>query len=175
MVYVNNVILGQQLSFTFRISDDGYFKVKIPHTNPQTVYIRQQFFNESVYIEPGKTVFQYIDKSNSSHPVMYMGEGARINNDLYRLKDIYSFNGFEMRDKILEFTPEQYELYCENSLIRDLNRLKEYCSDHRICARAQKLWEMVLNYRNANQLLSYQMNFTSAYRLKNKIPNTQRR
>jgi len=79
-----------------------------------------------------------------------------------------------MREKILDFTPKQYQLYCENSLIRDLNKLKEFTKEHRICGKTNQLWSIHLNYRSAEQVLSYQRNFESAYRVKNKVPNTQR-
>jgi thiol-disulfide isomerase/thioredoxin len=174
MVYVNDVLAGDQVPYSYRILDNGYFEAKIPHISPQIVMVRHPVGVESVFIEPGKTVFQLIDYSSKSPHILYMGEGARINTDLYRVKDIYSFNYSEMRDKILDFTPEQYKLYCENSQIRDLNKLKDFCQDYRICAKTKKLWNMVLNYRSAEQVLSYKMNFESAYRTKNKIPNTQR-
>jgi thiol-disulfide isomerase/thioredoxin len=174
MVYVNDVLAGDQIPYTFNISDNGYFEVKITHINPQMIFVRLPFYNESIFIEPGKRIFQFIDNGSKTQRVLYMGDGARVNTDLNRVKDIYSFNYSEMRDKILDFTPEQYKLYCENSLIRDLNKLKEFSPEHRICGKANQLWSMHLNYRSAEQVLSYWMNFESAYRVKNKVPNTQR-
>jgi len=174
IVYVNNVLSGQQDPYTYKISDNGYFEVKIPHTNPQIVLVRSPFSTETIFIEPGKRIFQFIDTGNKTQQTLFMGDNARVNSDLIRVKDIDSFNVNEMREKILDFTPKQYQLYCENSLIRDLNKLKEFTQEHRICGKTNQLWSIHLNYRSAEQVLGYQMNFESAYRVKNKVPNTQR-
>jgi len=174
MVYVNNVLSGEQDPYSFKISDDGYFEVKIPHTNPQTVYVSIPFIYQTIFIEPGKRIFQFFDTGNKTKFTLFMGDNARVNSELIRVKDIDSFNGNEMREKILDFTPKQYRLYCENSLIRDLNKLKEFTQEHRICGKTNQLWSIHLNYRSAEQVLRYQMNFESAYRVKNKVPNTQR-
>ena len=170
MVYVNDILLGSQLPYTFTIADNGSFEVKIPHSNSQIVLAKGPCSYGSVFIEPGKKVFQLIEPDKA----LFMGDNARVNNDFYKVKDIYSFDSEEMRNKILDFTPEQFKLYCETSLTRDLNKLKEYTSKYKICWKANKLKSMELNYRSAMQLLSYRMNFESVYRTKNKIPNTQR-
>ena len=175
LVYVDNVLSGEQIPFTFKVSDNGYFKIKIPHTNPQLVYVRASFGGqETIFIEPGKTIFQFIDNGSKTRRMLFMGDGARVNTDFNRVKDIYTFNYMEMKQKIMDFTPSQYRLYCENSLIHDLNKLKEFSKANNICGKANQLQSIKLNYSSAEQILSYQMNFESAYRVKNKIPNTQR-
>lgn len=173
IVYVNNALTGDQVPYQFNVSANGYFKVKIPHTNPQTVMAKLPIGMEIIFIEPGKTVFQLIDNAGKSKR-LFMGDVARVNTDFNRVKDIYSFNYTEMREKIMDMTPAQFRLYCENSQIHDLNKLREFSKTNNICEKANLLQSMTLNYRSAEQILSYKMNFESAYRVKNKIPNTQR-
>lgn len=168
VLYVNDILTGGQVPFQFNIYNNGYFKVKIPLNNPQIVKTKI-FDTGSVFLEPGKTIFQFIGTGNKSCSILYMGDGARTNNDLYKVKDIDSFNNSEMQDKILELSPEQYKLYCENNLKRDLNRLKDFNLDHRICGKANQIWEMNLYYRIAQQSLIYQWVWEIEWRRRNNI------
>ncbi len=175
IVYVNDILSGAQTPYTYKINEDGYYEAKIPMTNPQDVIVKSPLGGSQmiVFLEPGKKTFEMIDKPGKQKR-LYMGDNARLNSDLIRINAINSFNFPEMMDKIVDFTPEQYLLFCENNLIKDQNKLKEYAEKSRISARAYKLLDMQQKYRFAVNALSYQSNFIGAYRMKNKIPNTQR-
>lgn len=175
MVYVNNVLTGNQNSILITIRDDGAFRVKVPLTNPQTVYIRLSNFNETIFVEPGKSLFQLIDNGSKTNPVLYMGEGARINSDLHQIKDIYGFNsGYNMMVKIIDFSPELYKTYVQNFQKEDLIKVDEMAENNSLCTKAIQLKKMDLDYRYASALIKYEWNVESAYRKKNNIPQTQR-
>jgi thiol-disulfide isomerase/thioredoxin len=175
IIYVNDILSGGRIPYTYKINEDGYYEAKIPMTNPQEVIVKSPLGGSqmNVFLEPGKKTFEMIDKSGKQKR-LYMGDNARINSDLIRIKTIDSFSFPEMIDKITDFSPEQYLLFCENSFIKDQNKLKEYAEKSRISNKAYKLLDMQQNYRFAINALSYQSYFTGAYRTKNKIPNTQR-
>src|SRR5690606_22481692 len=105
MVYVNDVLTGEQASHLLAIADDGTFKVQFPHSNPQGVFVRLPFSSETVFVEPGKTTFQLIDNGNKSN--LFMGDCARINTELLKLKHINSFDYNRMIETVLDFSPEQ--------------------------------------------------------------------
>ena len=176
MVYINNVLTGNQNSILLTIKDDGTFKVKVPLTNPQAVYVRLSNFNETVFVEPGKSLFQLIDNGSKTNPVLYMGEGARINSDLHQLKDIYGFNSNynEMMGKVLDLSPDQYKTYVQNFQKEDLVKLDEVAAKNSLSAKAIQLKKMDLDYRYASALIEYGWNIESAYRKKNNIPRDQR-
>lgn len=174
MVYVNDVLVGKQLSYMVKISDDGTFSVKFPHCNPQEIYVRLPFFNNNVFVEPGKTTFHVIDNSNQSTPALFMGDCARINTDLDKLKNINSFNYSEMNAKIPDFSPEQYKAYCFATQKKDLDLLDEYSKTHNISKKAYQIKKASVEYSYASEAMSYTMNFESAYRQKNNVPREQR-
>jgi len=170
MVYVNDVLIGNQLSYLLKIADDGSFQVKFPHTNPQGVFVRLPFFNETIFIEPGKSVFQLIDGGSK----LFMGDGARINTELLKLKNINGFDHNQMMGKILDFSPEQYKSWCQDLQQKDSEALASFALTHSLSAKAVQVKQMELDYRWETNKMSYSMNFESAYRQKNKIPQTQR-
>ncbi len=176
MVYVNNVLTGNQNSILLTIKDDGTFKVKVPLTNPQTVYVNLPNFYETIFVEPGKSLFQLIDNGSKTNPVLYMGAGARINSDLHQIKDIYGFNSNynDMMGKVLDLSPEQYKTYIQNFQKQDLIKVDEVASKNSLSTKAIQLKKMDLDYRYASALIEYGWNVESAYRKKNNIPQTQR-
>ena len=170
MVYVNDVLVGNQLSYLLKIADDGTFEVKFPHTNPQGVFVRLPFSTETIFIEPGKSIFQLIDGGSN----LFMGDGARMNTELLKLKNINGFDHNQMMEKILDFSPEQYKSWCQDLQQKDSEALATFAQAHSVSAKAVQVKQMELDYRNATNKMSYSMNFESAYRQKNKIPQTQR-
>ncbi len=174
MISVNDVLAGGQASFLLKINDDGTFKVKFPYINPQIVLVRLPFSNESVFMVPGKSIFQLIDRGNIKTPALFMGDFARVNSDLRKLTNIKGLDYFQMLDKILDFSPEQYKSWCQDQLKKDLAVVDELALKHSLCAKAVQLKKMELTYRYTSSIMEYGWNVESAYRKKNNIPQTQR-
>jgi len=174
LVAVNNVIEGKQNSILLKISDDGTFSVKIPHTNPQTVFVRMPFLNETIFIEPGKTTFHLIDKGNKLHPNLFMGDNARINSDLFQLKNFSSYNYAQLMDKVLDFSPEQYKNYLQELQKNDLSMIDMFAGKHSLSAKAVQVKKIEMIYQYASYCMEYTSRIEGAYRTKNKIPTTQR-
>ncbi len=174
MVYVNDAIVGEQISHLIKIADDGSFEAKFPNCNLQNVLVRLPFFYGTVFLEPGKTTFQLFDNSSQANPVLFMGDCARINADLLQLKDIRSFNYQEMQEKILDFSPEQYKAWCQELKQRDYDELANYGQKYPLSAKAKQVKSLEFDYRNAQRMMSYNMDVISAWRQKNNIPRDQR-
>ena len=176
MIYVNNVLTGNQDSYLLEIEDDGTFEVKFPLCNPQGVLVRCPFSTETIFVEPGKTTFQLIDNGNIKRPVLFMGDCSRINSELLKLKFINNSTSYyyPMMDKILDFSPEQYKVWCQELRQKDLDILSAYTKTHRLIAKTIQVKELEINYRYALNLFDYKSNSISAYRKKNNIPQDQR-
>jgi thiol-disulfide isomerase/thioredoxin len=174
MVYVNDVLSGEQNSILLTISDDGTFLAKIPHTNPQTVIVRLPFSNENLFIEPGKTTFHLIDNGSKSYQNLFMGDNGRINSDLQKLKNIISFDYNQMQGKVLDSSPEQYKNYIQDLQQKDLASVDAFSKVHTLSAKAIQIKKTELLYRYASYCFEYASNAESAYRKKNNIPQTQR-
>lgn len=174
MVYVNDIFVGDQLSYLIKIADDGTFNVKFQHSNPQTVFVRFPFSVETIMLEPGKTTFQLIDNTGKTSQSLFMGDCAQVNTDLGKLKNIRSFNYYQMLEKVLDFSPEQYKAYLNDLLKTDLKAIDDFAQNHPVCAKAVQVKKMELQYSLTSNFMEYAWNQDAAYRKKNNVPQGQR-
>jgi len=172
-VYFNDFISGEKVPFPIKISEDGSFATRVPVYFPRTAHIVSRDFTGTVFLEPGKGVFQMIRPAGYSSNSLFMGESARINTDLVLLKNANSFDYNEMRQQINGMTPSMYKTYCQNSLKKDLAALGSLRQAKTICEKAYQVKKMDMVYINASHILDYDWYFKSAYREQHNITNTQ--
>lgn len=170
VIYVNDILTGDKSSKTIRISENGEFSTKIPYYYPHSVYLQSPFANGFLFLEPGKDLFVMYDGQDA----YFMGESGLINQDLSEVQYIESFNYRDMQEKILDMTPQDYKVYLTKERDASLKNLKKFDKEKGLHAKAHQIKESNINYRFGELLLSYEMNFSSAYREKHKIPHTQR-
>ena len=176
-VSVNDIITGEQNSFLFTISENGYFLVKVPMYYPHEVFVRSDFYNGSVILEPGKELFQIIQPGKGKKFNYFMGEAARLNSEWLKLNQsnsIYLAKRNEIQDKILELTPSEYKAYCKELSQKEKDKLELDKVKLNLSAKAYQIRKLEIEYEFATKMLSYKMDFEGAYRTKNKIPNTER-
>ncbi len=176
IVYVNDVLAGGQNSFTIRISENGYYSVKIPMTNMQTVFVNFSFYSGQVFLEPGKSLFQMIDLAENKWKYLFMGNGARINSDLVKLKNIerYDINFSKIRANILDLSPEQYKNRCFDVQRKEFEAFDEFRKSSLLSNKAYQIKKLSIEYLCARNVMGYASNFQYTYRQKNKIPQDQR-
>jgi thiol-disulfide isomerase/thioredoxin/predicted transcriptional regulator with HTH domain len=170
MIYIDDIITGEQKSFLYKISDDGTFSVKLPIYYPHSVYVGSGLFNGSVFLEPGKQLFHMIYQGDRKNNSLFMGESAKINADLSRIKKINNFDYSKLFEKITDMSSAQYKAYCMDLRQKDLDSLEVYNSKHLLRAKAYQVKRLDIEYSYANILLSYSMHFEYAYRNKHQIP-----
>ena len=171
IIYFNDIISGEKNAFSVNISENGYFSAKIPAYYPHIWHIESAAYRGSVFLEPGKDVFQRINRGTQNS--VFMGESAKINSDLVLLKNVNSFDYNEMRRTINNMSPEMYKTYCLNSLKKDLNALDSITKAKSICEKAYQIKKMDIEYIYASHILDYDWYFKSAYREQHNILNTQ--
>jgi thiol-disulfide isomerase/thioredoxin len=163
MLFVNNVLTGEQDPYTIIIEDDGTFQLKFLYTNPQLVLVRNQFYNETVLLEPGRKTFQMFDLGSKPNPVLFMGDCARINMDLIKMKDINSYDYHKMQEQIPVFSPEQYSSSCQEKLQKDMKTLTDFVRNHPICAKAIQIKKLELEYRYYSSIFDYGSNVDTSF------------
>ena len=174
IVYINNILTGDQNSYVVKIKPDGQFSVKLPLINPEYVFINSRIFSGNVYLEPGKSLFQLTDSHSKSNSSLFMGELAKINNDLIALKGCYTYNYREEQNKVLELTAKLYKSDIISQWKQDLKTLNDSLTSGNFSKKSAQIAEADINYNYASNIMSYQMNFEGAYRRKNNIPYTDR-
>lgn len=170
-VSVDDIITGIQSSYLTRIDENGYFSIKLPYYYPHMSYVRSSLYNGSVFLEPGKELFQLIDFSNDA--VLFMGETAKINYEMARLIYMQSFNYDERRTKILDMSPAQYKSFCSDFEMKDLKALDSIAITNSLSAKTYQVMKMELPFSYASHKMEYNMYWDNAYREKNNIPREQ--
>jgi len=169
-VHIDDIITGQQNTYVIRIAENGFFSTKLPVYYSHFCWVRSSIYNGSVFIEPGKEVFQLLGTANP----LFMGESAKINSDLSELSTIRSFDYRDMQRKILDMSSAQYKAYNEICKTKDLSLLDSIMKTNTISAKAYQVKKMEFEYESASNKMFYDYYWESAYREKNKIPRTQR-
>lgn len=153
MVYVDNPFIGDQESHLIKINDDGSFKTNFPITHPQTVFVRMPNGAFSVFVEPNKETFHYLDGSKS----FFMGDNAKINTDLLALKDIQNIVDIKVRKEIGTLSPEEYKSICIEMNEENLKKLDAFQKNNHISNKALQIknWDLKLQFYQS--LLGYDM------------------
>ncbi|MBD0724483.1 hypothetical protein B6A10_04755 [Flavobacterium sp. L1I52] len=169
-IHVDDIITGAQNTFVAKIKDNGFFSIKLPLYYPHEVWVRSPIFNGSVYLEPGKDVFQLFGDKRT----IYMGESGRLNADLLKTQKIRRTDYECMMRTILDKNPEAYKVYCQNVANKKQEALESLRKSNAIEAKAYQIGKLEIEYNVIAQMMNYQRDKETAFRLKNKIPNNQR-
>ncbi len=153
MIYVNNVFKGGQESHLVKINDDGSFQSKFPLTHPQTVFVRLFSGAYTVFLEPNKKTFHFIDGKAS----FFMGDNAQVNSDLDALKDITFRLGMKERKEIGKTAPETYKETCFKLRENTLNELATYQKSNFVSQKALQIKNLDLDLSFYQELLGYDM------------------
>jgi len=169
LVHVEDIILGIQNSILININNDGTFKAKIPLNYPQEIFTNSFGFPLKVFLTPGDTIVQYIEKSEYSHPYtnfsdilkrerksLFMGDNSQINFDLQSVDSIYYFDFSSIiNGAILEMTPDDYKEYCLNVMLEEQKALNRYSKQHPISSSALQLKKIDIQFNAYINILSY--------------------
>ncbi|MCG8699153.1 MAG: hypothetical protein MI922_13955, partial [Bacteroidales bacterium] len=188
MVYVNNIFTHDQNSHLITINPDGSFYCEVPMIYAQEVYVRMLNMNENIYLEPGKSTFQYIDLSEFTTPYKsymlqkkrerkshFMGDASKINADLLAMDSIYYFNYTKTQKIILDMNGHEYKTYCLNIMERELKALNQFENNNQVCKKALQIKRMQIPYEAYEKILSFNRKKSYAYRKKHNTPRNQRK
>ncbi|TCO10494.1 TlpA family protein disulfide reductase [Natronoflexus pectinivorans] len=173
-IYVNNILTGDQESYTSSVLPDGTFEIMIPLYYPHEVYVRSEFYSASLFLEPGKDVLVMFDLSSRYESVLYMGENARLIRELSGFNVHQNFNYREVESKILGMSHMDFKAYCDSVKKVTQQFFEEYARVNNLSAKAIQVRELDFIYQFLSIALEYHWTFENAYRQKHNIPRTQR-
>jgi thiol-disulfide isomerase/thioredoxin len=171
IVQVDNVLTGVIDSYVLTIADDGTFKVKFPHCNPQRLIVRMLSSFESIFLEPGKTTFQLIDIGNNAN--LFMGDCARINTDLHKLDNIRNFDYNENLEKVQDFSPEQYKTWIQEQQRKNQQAIADFGKTHSLSAKAVLIERLDIDFSYFSQIIAHCYNSGAAHQENNNPPEKE--
>jgi len=153
LIYVTNVLTGNQDSHMVKIANDGSFSIKFPVNNPQIIYTKLPYSNSTALVVPGKETFHFVNGDDS----LFMGDNAQINSDLLATKDINYFDFRKIVGNIGETSPEEYKKICFNARDKELKALKELSQKQFISKKALQIKKIDITYSALDRALGYNM------------------
>lgn len=169
-VFVNNVVTGQEEIYLIDISSDGKFSVAIPLKYNNEVWINFPFFNSTVYLEPEKKMVQDFDISVPGKvSSVFKGDCAIINNDFNKVRALTQYNWDKIHGDIYGLTPQQYKTYFLRIQAQKLAAVDSVAKTETLSKKTLQLITSDLRYDIAINLMGFNSNRESAYRIKNKI------
>jgi thiol-disulfide isomerase/thioredoxin len=168
IVYVNNIIQGQQNSILLSINENGTFRVEVPLCYPHSIFIRSDIFSVEAFIEPGEESFILIDPALSSdipqykdNAMLFMGRNPEINRWLGELREL----------KWARFLPKlevSYEEWKTTILLRRqevLRKIEKLHSEGSLGSNAYMFFKTDINYSFYAAAISYEMDMRTAQRM----------
>ncbi len=184
LLHINNILTGDQESYTIHVQGDGTFYCKFPMFYPHIGFVRISNIAEAVYFEPGETTFQWIDldyalrprwvKDTLTNNSQFMGKTAKVNADLNAMDNIGKINHEENDKKLLELDANGYKTYVLEFMDRETEKLNQYKNANSISRKAAFIKEKDITFRAYQRLVSFPKRRESTYRRKHKVPRDQR-
>jgi len=172
-VHINDIIAGNQNTYVININSNGYFSKKLPVYHPQFVYVRSQFYNGAVFLEPGKELFQLIAAGKGPDGIRFMGESGKLNSELAGMENLNRIDYGAMQRTILTMTPEMFKTHYLEKQKKALRALDSIKASGSIGEKAYQVKKLDITYYYYSFAMEYKMQFESAYRQQNNIPYTQ--
>ena len=173
---INNVITGQYDTHLINITPDGKYSIDVPLSRQYEVWISFPFFHGTVYLEPGKTLTQDFDITNTAAvQSLFKGTPAAVNNDFNKVRPILmDFNWDTIYTDIYGLTPAQYKAYFQRIQARKLSMIDSVAQAGAFNKKAYDLAQRDVKYNIAGLLIFYTSTMESSYRWKNKLPYDDR-
>ena len=169
LVYVNNVISGEQETHILKVQESGYFKMKIPMTHPQPVMVRAQGLvsTRSVFLTPGKKSFVYSDLKGKKSS-LFMGENARLNWEKTQGKlSFFDNDHWKIMENILDKDAYEYKEFRLGMSKDQLERLEKLKREGVVSDRYYNYIKRdIFNYASRH-ILYYHWDSEQAYNQKN--------
>ncbi|MBT7095673.1 MAG: TlpA family protein disulfide reductase [Bacteroidetes bacterium] len=160
MIYVSQIIENDQKSYLIPINDDGTFEVEIPLSHPHSIYVQITGGMNSIFLEPGKTVFHCIDLSRNSrifkpNSLLVMGECARINTELQLLDHITSYSYYLLGQTLQGTSNEDFKKLALDTMNQQMESFELYSKNNPLSKKAKEFFQMHIPINAYGGIVSY--------------------
>jgi len=169
-VYVPDVITSRYPEYVVKVNNDGTFYTEIPMNYAEKTYVRIGNIFETLFLEPKKTTVQFIDLAEHNAPyrnlkqqiarerkALFMGDLARLNNDMKSLENINYRVDYNYIEKTLNMSATQYKEHFLDIMKKEHDSLKAFIKNNPISQQAQKIKETEISFRASTDILSYEL------------------
>ncbi|KJD33520.1 hypothetical protein PK35_06645 [Tamlana nanhaiensis] len=162
-VAVDNVFTGNQDSYIIEIKEDGSFSVEFPSYHLQQIYVTLPGFYNTVFVEPGKTTWQFIN-SNDRTKGYFAGDLKQLNTDFASLNHLVFNNQLNnLTRNVKTFTPQGFKSEAFKIVDNQIAQVDSVSKHRFVSKQAQQLLRQDLTYRSYMLALGYDMYNNTPY------------
>jgi thiol-disulfide isomerase/thioredoxin len=160
-----NNLTSEMETHLINIAPDGTFEVVIPLDYPKFVNVRLPSGNESVFVEPGETLYQLINSGLPDQPSLFAGGSGNINSG-FRLAPVAKLGQMDVANVSLNMDVSKYMAFLRENRLKEKTALDELKNRQAICIRSWQLQSFELDVRTAQYAIMYNnlRNLAAIYR-----------
>jgi thiol-disulfide isomerase/thioredoxin len=169
-----NNLKSEMETHLITIAPDGTFEVLIPLDYPKFVNVRLPSGNETIFVEPGKTLYQLINSGLSEQPTLFAGGSGNINSG-FRQTQVQKLGQMDVANVSLNTDVSQYMAFLHENRLKEKTALDELKNRQAINIRSWQLQSLELDVRTAQYAIMYNnlRNLAAIYRNMNLPENEQ--
>lgn len=162
MIYVNNVFANAQTPILINISENGRFDADVPLEYPHGVFLRLLGYSKSIFLEPGKSVFNFIDMTSTGRQskqgsCLFMGELARANTDLQAAEKVGQLRFDQIIENIEKMSLVQFKDWMIETGKVAQEAFDSFVAGYPMCKKALQIKQLEITYSIYENILSYYM------------------
>ena len=150
MVYVNDILTGNQENVLLEIAPDGRFSKEIPLNYPEEVFAVYGNSRQTLFLEPGKQLFVIV----GSDETQFMGSLAGINDDLHKMEGIHVFDYNRVSNGPV-MAPDSFRTYVFDCSKREMRIIDSLYERKEIGKRARQVRKIETLYNYLGVAMEY--------------------
>lgn len=169
-----NNLKSEMETHLITIAPNGTFEVLIPLDYPKFVNVRLPSGNETIFVEPGETLYQLINSGVPDMPALFAGGSGSINNEL-KQSTIQKLGQMDVVNVILDMDIPQYMSFLNENRIKESAALNELKSRQAISIRSWQLQSLELDVRTVQFAIMYNnLRSLSSFYNNTKLPEKEK-
>lgn len=169
-----NNLTSEMETHLITIAPNGTFEVLIPLDYPKFINVRLPSGNESVFVEPGETLYQLINSGLPDQPSLFAGGSGNINSGS-RQTPVQKLGQMDVANVSLNMDVPQYMAFISENRFKEKTALDELKNRQAISIRSWQLQSLELDVRTAQYAIMYNnlRSLAALYRNRNLPENEQ--
>jgi thiol-disulfide isomerase/thioredoxin len=169
-----NNLKSEMETHLITIAPNGTFEVEIPLDYPKFVNVRLPSGYETIFVEPGETLYQLINSGVPDMPALFAGGSGSINKEL-KLNTIQKLGQMDVVNVILNMDVPQYMAFLSENRLKERAALNELKSRQAISIRSWQLQSLELDVRTVQYAIMYNnLRNLSSFYSNTKLPEKEK-
>ncbi|NQU87374.1 MAG: TlpA family protein disulfide reductase [Mariniphaga sp.] len=157
IIRFTNPLTNNMESHAIKIDSKGTFTVEFQLDFPMEATISIPGGANRMFVEPGKTIFQYLNPSGSLYSQLVMGESAAVIYGMSSTTNIVTPQ-MEFLEAITEMSVKEYMNYVSLVKEKELEKLEQLRNENNLIDKIYQIRKLDINFRAEVNVLQFSTN-----------------